>query len=64
MDIAVNWKELWRAARSSRITSILEEKSTKEGRKQVEGLLVAPPNCNEVGAPQVELNGTVGEAPI
>ena len=29
-----------------------------------EGLINTPPNCSEVGAPQIELNGTVGEARI
>ena len=40
------------------------EVNSKEGCAFVEGLLVAPPNCNEIESPQVELNGAVGEALI
>ena len=32
------------------------EVDSKEGRADAEGLLVAPPNCSEVMALQVELN--------
>jgi len=38
------------------------EVNTKEGNEIAEGLLIAPPDCSEVGAPQVELDGAVGEA--
>ena len=37
---------------------------SKEGVAPAEGLLLPPPNCNEVVTPQEELNGTVGEALI
>ena len=40
------------------------EVDSKEGEAQHEGLELAPPNCSEVGAPQGELNGAVGEALI
>jgi len=41
------------------------EVDSKEGVAPAEVLgIVTPPNCNEVGAPQVELNGAVGEALI
>ena len=40
------------------------EVNSKEGVAFVEGLPAVPPNCSEVGAPQVELNGAVGEALI
>ena len=40
------------------------EVDSKEGRAQAEGLEFAPPNCSEVGIPQVELNGAIGEALI
>ena len=35
---------------------------SKEGEAIPEGLLLAPPNCSEVLAPQEELDGAVGEA--
>ena len=38
------------------------EVDSKEGRAIAEGLLLHPPNCNEVGIPQVELNRAMGEA--
>ena len=38
------------------------EVNSKEGRAPAEGLLLAPPNCSEVGTPQGELNGAMGEA--
>ena len=38
------------------------EVDSKEAGAQAECLELAPPNCSEVGASQVELNGTVGEA--
>jgi len=40
------------------------EVDSKEGLAHAEGLLVPPPNCSEVGTPQVELDGAVGEALI
>jgi len=40
------------------------EVDSKEGVAFVEGLLLPPPNCSEVRAPQGELNGAVGEANI
>jgi len=40
------------------------EVNSKEGRVQAKWFELAPPNCSEVGAPQVELNGAVGEALI
>ena len=40
------------------------EVNSKEGVAPAEGLVVVPPNCNEVGTPQVELDGAVGEARI
>ena len=40
------------------------EVNSKEGRAQTKGLLNSPPNCSEVGAPEVELNGAVEEALI
>ena len=38
------------------------EVDPKEGMAHAEGLLLPPPNCSEVGAPQVELDGAVGNA--
>jgi len=38
------------------------EVDSKEGLAPAEGLIVDIPNYNEVGAPQVELNGAVGGA--
>ena len=38
------------------------EVNSQEGCAIPEGLLVAPPNCSEVGALQVELNEAKGEA--
>ena len=38
------------------------EVNSKEGVASDEGLLLPPTNCSEVGAPQGELNGAVGEA--
>ena len=35
---------------------------SKEGLAHAEGFLFAPPNCSEVVALPVELNGAVGEA--
>ncbi len=40
------------------------EVDSKKGRAVAEGLEFAPPNCSEVGTPQEELNGAVGEALI
>ena len=40
------------------------EVNSKEGKAPAEWLLVAQPNCSEVGSPQGELNGAVGEALI
>ena len=40
------------------------EVNSKEGRALAEGCPPLPPNCSEVGAPQVDLNGAVGEALI
>jgi len=40
------------------------EVNSKEGLALGEGFELAPPNCSEVGAPQGELDGAVGEAPI
>ena len=37
------------------------EVNSKEGVAPAEGLENAPSNCNEVGAPQVDLDGAVGE---
>jgi len=37
------------------------EDDTREGVAPAEGLITVPPNCSEVGSPQEELNGTVGE---
>jgi len=38
------------------------EVNSQEGEASSEGLLPPPPNCSEVGIPQVELDGAVGEA--
>ena len=38
------------------------EVNSKEGRAPVEGMMLVPRNCSEVGAPQGELNGSIGEA--
>ena len=38
------------------------EVNSKEGQADAEGLELAPPNRSEVGSPQLELNGAVGEA--
>jgi len=38
------------------------EVNSKEVRAQAEGLLVPIPKSSEVGTPQVELDGAVGEA--
>ena len=35
------------------------EVDSKEGVSQTEWLLFSPPNCSEVGAPQIELDGAV-----
>ena len=40
------------------------EVNSKEGEAIAKGLLVAPRNCSEAVAPQVELNGTISEALI
>ena len=40
------------------------EVNSKERVAPAEGLLLAPPNCSEVGALQVELDRAVGEALI
>ena len=40
------------------------EVNMKEGEAPIKGLLLPPPKCSEVGTPQVELNGSVGEALI
>ena len=40
------------------------EVNSKEGEARVEGSDVAPSSCSEVGAPQGELNGAVGETGI
>ena len=40
------------------------EVDSKEGFTIPEGLMLAPPNRSEVGAPQGEVNGTLGEAII
>ena len=40
------------------------EVDSKEGVAPAEGLMVAPPNCSEVGSPQEELDGALGEALI
>ena len=40
------------------------EVNMKERRALSEGLDLAPQNCSEVEAPQVELNGAVGESLI
>ena len=40
------------------------EVNSKEGRALVEGFELVPPNCSEVGKPQGELDGAVGEALI
>ena len=40
------------------------EVDSKEGVARAEGSKLAPPNCNEVGSPQVKLNGAVVEALI
>ena len=37
---------------------------SKEGWEDAEGLLGPPPNCSDVGTPQVELDGAIGEALI
>jgi len=51
-------RELWNALKFG--TS--REVKSKEGQATAEGLILPPPNCSEVGAPQVELDGAVGEA--
>jgi len=38
------------------------EVDSKEGVAQAEGYLLPPPNFGEVGKPQVDLNGAVGES--
>ena len=40
------------------------EINLQEGWAHAEGLVAVPPNCSEVGAPQVEIDGAMGEAPI
>ena len=40
------------------------EVNSKEGRAHAEGVELAPPNCSEVGEPQVELDGAIGEVHI
>jgi len=40
------------------------EVNSKEGRAPAKGLHTVPPNCSEVGTPQVELHRAVGEALI
>ena len=40
------------------------EVDSKEGLALAERLIVVPPNCSEVVAPQVELDGAVGRGPI
>ena len=57
------------AARESKPWNALKfrtscEVNSKEGVAIAEGLLLPPPNCSEVGAHQVELDGAVGEALI
>jgi len=38
------------------------EVNSQEGRAHAEGLLIPPPNRSELGAPQGELDGTIGKA--
>ena len=40
------------------------EVDSQEGVALAGGLLVVPPNCSEVGEPQVELDGAMGKALI
>ena len=40
------------------------EINSKQGRASAEGMDLAPTNGSEVGEPQVELNGAIGEALI
>ena len=40
------------------------EVDSKEGVATDEGLIIPPPNCSEIGAPPIELDGAVGEAVI
>ena len=53
-----------RALRNTLKVGTTREVNSKEGRAKAEGLELAPPNCSEVGARQIELNGAVGEALI
>ena len=38
------------------------EVNSQEGRAHEEGLMVVPTNRSEIGSPEVDLNGAVGEA--
>ena len=40
------------------------EVNSQEGGARAEGCHLAPPNCSEVGTPQIELDGAVGEVLI
>ena len=53
-------RSLWNALKFE----TTREVDSKEGATPAEGFLVPPPNCSEVGSPQVELDGAIGEALI
>ena len=60
LEFAVSERHPWNALKFGTTSEV----DSKEGEAIAEGLLVAPPNRNEVGTPQIELDGAVGEAPM
>ena len=56
--VTISESEPWNALKFG----TTREVNSKEGVAFVGGLELAPPNCSEIGTPQVELNGAVGEA--
>jgi len=58
--VTVIERELWNALKFG----TTREVDSKEGVAPAEHCLITTPNCSEVGAPQVELDGAVGEALI
>ena len=58
--VTLSERHLWNALKFGTTSEV----DTKEGVAPAEGLLLPPPNCNEVLIPQVELNGAVGEVQI
>ena len=56
--VTVSERKLWNALKFGQSGEV----DSKEGGASAEGLLIVPPNCSEVGSPQVEFNGAVGEA--